>query len=125
MPITNTRFENGILYARETGDISKHEAEQWASELRKYALTSPQPIAAVIDALDVKFVSAGARIVLADASHTPNLKVIAVAAYSTLTMQTARMIGMLGERGTTHVFATYEDAESFARDLLNQIAHSR
>jgi hypothetical protein len=53
--------------------------------------------------------------VFAEASGIDKLKAISVATHDLVTMQTARVIGMLGERGRTHVFETLEQATEFAQ----------
>ena len=122
MPITDFHYDNHIFSAREVGHIDKADAERWVQALRQYAAASPTPIIAIVDALEVTFVSAGARMTFAEASKTPNLQAICVATQDMLISQTARVIGMLGERGRTHIFETVDEAREFAEELIAQLA---
>jgi len=119
MPITDMKFENGVFFAKESGHVDKADAELWAKALRQYAEASPTHIIALVDALEVTFVSSSARMVFADASGIEKLKAVSVATQDLVTTQTARVIGMLGERGRTHVFETLEQATRFARENAN------
>jgi hypothetical protein len=118
MPIIDMTFENGVFYAKEVGQVEKSDAETWARALRGYAATSPTPIVAVIDANEVNFVSAAARMIFAEASKTPKLKAICVGARDMMTMQMARVIGLLGERGRTFVFISMDEARKSAFEHL-------
>jgi hypothetical protein len=120
MPIIDFHYENHIFSAREVGHIDKADAERWVQALRQHAAASPTPIVAVVNALEVTFVSAGARMSFAESSKTPNLQAICVAAQDMLITQTARVIGMLGERGRTHIFESVEEACEFAEELIAQ-----
>jgi hypothetical protein len=122
MPVTDFHYNDHIFSAREVGHIDKSDAERWVEALRQNAAASPTPIVALIDAQEVTFVSAGARMAFAEASKTPNLQAICVITQDMLITQTVRVIGMLGERGRTHVFETIDDAREFAQDTLVQFA---
>src|SRR5687768_8144012 len=106
MPITDMKFEHGVFFAKESGRIDKADAECWASALRGYADSSRTPIIALIDALEVTFISPSARLVFASATGIAKLKAVSVATEDLVTAQTARVIGMLGKRGRTHIFET-------------------
>lgn len=121
MPITDYHFENSIFFAKESGQIDKTDAEAWAAALRQHAASNPIPIVALVDALEVTFVSAAARMVFAEASKTENLQAVSVATKHLLVTQTARVIGMLGERGRTYVFENLHEARQFAEDMVRQL----
>ena len=119
MPIIDMRFENGMFFAREVGDIDVQDAQEWAARLRSAAESYSSPIVALVDAMDVEFVHAEARDVFVRASHTPNVRVIAVAVASVLAVVTARSIILRGEPGKTYTFVTLAEARSFAKRILD------
>ena len=122
MPIQDTAFTNRIFFAREVGDISQADAEAWANALREHARKSAEPMGAVVDALEVTSVSAAARKIFAEASQTPNVRVVAVATKHLPITQTVRVIGMMGKRGTIQVFATLEEAREYAQKRLEAVS---
>lgn len=65
----NMHFENHIFYARPGENLSKADAITWVSGLRRCAEQTFSPIAAVIDARDVRFIAASARVVIAEATR--------------------------------------------------------
>jgi hypothetical protein len=119
MPITNLHFEDGIFFAEEVGNISKEEAEQWVALLTEHARNSPTPIVAVVDALQAGYVTAPARQLFADASFTPNLIAVCVAAQNVV-VATAGLIGMMGEHNRTYVFYSVAEARAYAEERLKQ-----
>jgi predicted alpha/beta hydrolase family esterase len=125
MPVQDTSFENRIFFAREVGNIDQADAEAWTMALRRHAQASPQPIVALVDALSVTSVTAAARKIFAQASQTPNLLLVAVATKDLPVTQTARVIGLMGKRGATHVFASLEEAREFAQTRLGAGAAKR
>ena len=117
MPIIDYSFESGIFFARETGDLSEADATEWAERLESCAASSPTPVAAVVDALEAGYAFDEAREIFARASYTTNLLCVAVASHP-FNETTARVIGLLGKLGHTHVFATVEEAYAYARRCL-------
>ncbi len=122
MPITNMRFDNGVFFAREVGDIDLAAAQEWAANLRLYAESYASPIVALVDAMDIGFVHNDARDVFARASRTPNVRMIAVAVASVLAVEASRSIMMRGEPGKTYCFVTLAEARSFALRMLQNSA---
>jgi hypothetical protein len=118
MPITQMKFENGIFFAYEEGRISKEDAKIWAKQAALYAANSPTPIVALVDALNVVYISTDARKVFVRASRIPNVKCAAVAAKNIVTEQTAKIIGLMADDGHTYVFSTLSEAHRFALDQL-------
>ena len=114
MPIVDMSFENGIFFAREYGRVDKADAKLWAERLSHHCMTSLVPVVAVIDALDVKYISTDARQIFVKASKIPNFNVSAVAAKELVTAQTARIIAMMSEENHCYVFGSLEEAEQFA-----------
>jgi anti-anti-sigma regulatory factor len=117
MAIVDYRFEDGIFYAREVGQITLEEAKEWARRLQEAAASHPTPIAAVVDALEVKRVDFMAQDVFSKASFTPRVLGIAVAT-TVVVSGTAQNIGLLGRKQHTAVFRTLAEAESHARQLV-------
>src|SRR5690606_6700923 len=122
MPITEMYFNDGILFAREQGRIEKVDAKRFAEQILHYASKHSGPIATVIDALDVKYISTDARKTFVRASTIPNCAFSAVAAKDAITVQTARVIGSMSQDGHTYIFATLEEAWDFA---LSRIKSAR
>jgi|FLYN01.1.fsa_nt_gi anti-anti-sigma regulatory factor len=118
MPITDFRFEHGIFFARETGQISGEDALIWLEALRICAEESPVPIVVLIDARELTFITTAAQKIFAKAAETPNVKVAAIAASTPLATQLSRIVGLLSrvrQTHDTHVFNTLEEAARFAR----------
>ncbi len=122
MPVTRMRFENGVFYAREVGDILADDAREWATGLRQAAESCPSPIVALVDAMDIGFVHPEARNIFAEASHTLNVRVIAVAVSSILAVEAARTVVMRGAPGKTYTFVTLTEARGFALRMLDSAA---
>lgn len=118
MPVVDMHFEDGVFFAREYGKIEKEDAKVWANAVARYAASSPTPIVAVIDALEVDFITTEARQVFVRASHTPNLMLSAVAAKGRVTYQTARIISVMAEEDHTYIFPSVPEAYAFARRHL-------
>lgn len=115
MPITDIDFSNGIYYAKETGYITREDAELWAKYARKFAAESPTPIVALVDALDVTAIANEARQIFVKAAKTPNLKISAIASNAPIPTTATRIIGMMVDKDHTNVFPTFEEALRFAR----------
>lgn len=110
MPICDLKFENTIFSARQTGHICKEDAEMWVRHLRQYAMTSSRPIVVLIDGREATYMSVEARMVLARASVTPNVKMYLVVNDSNLTLQFTRMIEMLSQPHPKMMFTSLEEA---------------
>jgi hypothetical protein len=82
------------------------------------------PIVAVVDALDVTFVTTEARQIFVRTSTIPNFKASAVVARDAVTLQTARIIGRMAEHDHTHIFGSIEEALYFARRQLGAAAQT-
>ncbi len=119
MPITDMWFEGGFFFAKEMGRIDKDDAKAWAQRADELAAANAEPIAAVVDALEVTYVTAEARQIFVRASKIPNLAFAVVATRDVITTQTANIIGMMAQREHTYVFGSLEDAWDFARRNLN------
>jgi len=118
MPIHDISFENGLYFARESGEISLADAELWAKYAVLYASHSETPIVALIDARDVTFVTVEARRIFVRASHIPNLHGACVATKTVRNTQTSRIIGKMAQHDHTSVFETLEEARWHAQRLL-------
>ncbi len=118
MPMSHMRFESGLFFAREVGDILVNDAQEWTTQLRAAAESYCSPIVALVDAMDIGFIYADAREVFVRASRTPNVRIIAVAVSSILAVETARGIAMRSEPGKTYTFVTLAEARSFALRML-------
>lgn len=119
MPIIDIHFENSILFAKEIGEISEEDALEWAHQVQHYAEHSPTPIVALIDAIDVKFISHKARKIFIKAANTRNFKASAVATHDQSTIQTARVLGIMAPDKHTYIFDNLEQAHQFALELAN------
>ncbi|MEQ8676989.1 MAG: hypothetical protein RLP44_14970 [Aggregatilineales bacterium] len=122
MPITEMYFNDGILFVREQGRIEKQDAKRFAEQILHCASKHSGPIAAVIDALEVNYISTDARKIFVRASTLPNFSFSAVAARDAITAQTARVIGSMSQDGHTYIFPTLEDAWDYA---LSRIKSAR
>jgi hypothetical protein len=120
MPIHDISFEDGIYFARESGEISLADAELWAKYAVLYASHSQTPIVALIDARDVTFITVEARRVFVRASHIPNLRGACVATKSVRNAQTSRIIGKMSLDDHTFVFETLEEARWYAQRLAHE-----
>lgn len=127
MPISDMRFENGILFAKERGHITGEDALVWLENLRAYAAESPVPIVILIDARELTFISTAAQKIFAKAAETPNIKVASVATGTPLATQLSRIVGLLSrvrQTHDTHIFHTLEEATHFARQHAQDVAAS-
>lgn len=122
MPIDSIVFENGIFYCREFGNLTKEDALLWAEKAFEFArLSAPQPIVALIDALDVQFVSMDARYVFAKASGIDGLALAAVVTKDPITEQSSRIISVMAVRKHTYLFKSIEDARAFLDEAIPHI----
>lgn len=119
MPIVDMKFEDGIFSAREYGRIEKADAKAWVEKLSHHCLTSLVPVVALVDALEVKYISTEARQIFVRASKIPNFKCSAVAAEQLITVQTARVIARMSQKDHTYIFATLKEARAFALDQID------
>jgi hypothetical protein len=120
MPITQMYFKGGVFFAKEVGRIGREDARSWSETVREYTDSSPTPIAAVVDALEVTFVTSEARQIFVRCSHIPNFAVGAVATQDSAITYTAHVIGAMSERGHSFVFPTVEEAWDFAVEKLKK-----
>lgn len=116
----NMHFENHVFYARPGESLNKAEAITWVSALRRYAEQTFSPIVAVIDARDLKFIPASARVVLAEATRMWRVKALVFVTDDSTMLQTVRMIGILGEDKATRAFTTLDEAVHFAYKATQQ-----
>jgi hypothetical protein len=121
MPIVDMRFENGIFFAREYGQIEEGDAQLWADTLRSYAQASPAPIVVLVDAREVTAVTRAAGEVFAQATQTPNVRVSAVAAGSAVMAQVSRNITLHAKRNSSYIFMDFDEALNFAKEQAARI----
>ena len=119
MPITDYHFENRIFFAKESGDISKEDAQQWVKRLQKTASSSELPIVALVDVMEVHSVLRAAEQLFIEGAYTENLLAVLVATNAVVSVQ-ARTIGLLGKRGHTRIFNSLDDARSHAEWIVSQ-----
>ena len=117
MPVIDYAFQERVFSAKEIGDISAKDAEEWAAQLTQHAQESPTKIVALVDALEVKRVAAKAVDIFSKASFTPNLIAVVVATNSVIS-PTATNIGLLGRRNQTLVVRTLQEAQECCAKLL-------
>jgi hypothetical protein len=122
MTAMNMYFENHIFYARPGESLNKADALAWVSALRRYAEQTFSPIAAVIDARDLQFIAASARVVIAEATRMWRVQTLVFVTDDSTMLQTVRMIGMLGEDNATRAFTTLDEALHFAQQATQQSA---
>ncbi len=125
MPICDMRFETGIFFAKEIGQIYGEEALAWTEELQRYAAQSPVPIVVLIDARELTFISTAAQRIFTKAAETPNVKVAAVATGTPLATQLSRIVGLLSrvrQTHDTHIFNTLEEATQFAQSQAKVVS---
>lgn len=118
MPITDYKFENRIFFAVESGHLTGEDGQDWANRLKAAAVSSPDPIIALIDARTVLSITRAAERAFIDASYTHNLMAVVVATNPRTTLQ-AMTIGILGQRGYTRIFRTMEEAAEYATSLIH------
>ncbi len=121
MPIVNMHFKDGIFFAKEVGRIDKDDARQWTQTLAELTQQSRTPVVALIDALEVTYISSSARQIFIKSSHLPNFAVSAVAANNIISQQTSRVMGLMAEHNHTHVFPTLEEAYAFAVQVAQEV----
>ena len=119
MPVTDFNFQNRIFFAVESGVISGDDAKDWAKRLVECTQTSEGAVVALVDARTVTSVTRPAERIFIQASHTDNLLAVVVATNPIVSLQ-ATTIGILGQRGYTRVFLTYEEAQQHAESLVKQ-----
>jgi hypothetical protein len=117
MPITDYSFQDRIFFAKESGVISASDATEWANRLVEHAKQSPQPIVAVVDALEVTRMVVQAYDIFSKASFTPNVLAVVVTTNTVMSVS-SKAIGLLGKRNQTVVFPTLDAARKHAQDLL-------
>ncbi|MBZ0276522.1 MAG: hypothetical protein K8I60_10275 [Anaerolineae bacterium] len=118
MPVCDMRFENGIFYSRQVGEVDTADAQEWVAAMQQYAGTSADPIVMLIDACEATVVTPAASLVLLEGSATPNIAVAVIVANSGAMQQRSQVIGMMSEPHSSHpsyVFTNYVEAEKFAR----------
>lgn len=118
MPITDLRFERGIFFAKESGQISGEDALLWVEALRACAEENTVPIVILIDACELTFITTAAQKIFTKAAETPNVKVAVVATGNPVATQLSRIVGLLSrvrQTHDTHVFQTLDEATQFAR----------
>ncbi len=118
----NMHFENHIFYARPGESLNKADAIAWVSALRRCAEQTFSPVAVVIDARDLKFIAASARVVIAEATRMWRVQSLIFVTDDSTMLQTVRMIGILGEANATRAFPTLDEAMYFARQITQQVA---
>lgn len=117
MPIINYDFHDAIFSAKEVGNITAEEAQEWSNKLTDCAQQSPVKLVALVDALEVKNVVLRAVDIFTKASYTPNVIAIVVATNNVVS-STATNIGLLGMRNKTLVFRTLQEARECCANLL-------
>jgi anti-anti-sigma regulatory factor len=95
------------------GDVHKNEARRWYNTLCRHAQNHPEPFYALIDLHHVPFIGSTARIQFADATRLPQVQGLLFITGEPHMQQTVRMIGMLGEPGSTYAFNSLQDAREF------------
>ena len=119
MPITDVRFEDGIFFCKEEGNINKDDALHWVELATHYVRErNGEAVVAVIDAFGVKAVSLDARNIFAQSTNRTGVIAAAIATNQFTTTQTARVIGLTSTERHTYVFRTLEEATDFARQTL-------
>jgi hypothetical protein len=73
MPITGYHFENRIFFAKESGIITREDAQEWVGRLKQLAETSELPIVALVDAMEVNSVLRAAEQLFIEGAYTDNL----------------------------------------------------
>ena len=122
MPFADMYAEEGIFYAKAIGRIDQNDCDLWVQELRMFAQSSFSPVAAMVDAREVQFISPAARALIADATRIPRVRAIVFAAKAEWLTQVLHEIGKSGERGRTQVFPTPKEAASYAQACVTNAA---
>ena len=119
MPITDYTFENRIFFAKESGLITREDAQTWSVRLKAATEASETPIVALVDAMDVTFIDRVAQRIFQESSHFDNLLAVIVATNRSAALQ-SETIGLLGKRGYTRVLGSLEEATQEAGEILSQ-----
>ena len=119
MPITDYHFQDRVFFAKEAGNISKHEATEWTDKLTNHAEQATEKIIALVDAVDVKRVDFAAQQIFSKASFTPNVMAVVVVA-NNVVGGTATNISLLGKRQQTVIFQSFDEANQYVQQLLDE-----
>lgn len=116
MAILLMQIENSVFVTSFEGHVDKVDADQWFATLHEHASASGTPVIAILDFTKVKFISAPARITIAEATKMRNVRLLIVATNDLMMTQTARMISLLGEQGRMVILVSIEEARRYAAE---------
>jgi hypothetical protein len=122
MPIEDIHFDQEIVSSKVVGQVDRADADKWVIAIQRFVEMKRGPIIALMDALEATFVTVSARVVFAQTSRNANLIGLIVAADNSITVQSFRVTGMLGEQGHTFIFTTLDEARQFAKDRIRGIS---
>ena len=121
MPISNIRFADGIFYCKESGRVDEADARLWSDKAHEFAASASQPIVALVDATEATYITAAARHVFARSTQIPNLHTGVVVTDNFLVQQNAHLITLMSPNRHTRLFASFAEAERFAREQAQQL----
>jgi hypothetical protein len=114
MAIVDLHFEDGIFHTCVCGCFNKSDVMTWANALRRCLQQALKPVV-LIDMTAVDFIPTSARMLIAEVMRTLPVRALVFATADNTLLQSARMIGILGEPGRTYAFASLEEARQFAQ----------
>lgn len=122
MPVSDCHFDpRGVFFCRQSGRIDTDDAKYWVEQASQYTIPAQRPIAAFVDAQEVQSVTYGARKVLRDASHLPNLAFSVVVVQRPLVIQSVRVVALMSKQEHTFVFTDLQEATQFLHQRLQTV----
>lgn len=110
MPIKNLSANDGVIHGCFIGDITADEMQHFVDYVHTYSRTHPRPIVALIDAREMLYVRAAARVVFARATSSSRYGYTALVAENFPAHQNASMLRLMAVDGHAAIFDSYEEA---------------
>lgn len=124
MAVDQIHRENNIVIVRFEAELTRADATVWFNALQRAIDEQDRSVVALIDATSVSFVSAAARLIIAQTLRLPQITAVLFVSWQPAILQSMRMTGMLGERNRMRLFTSMDEAWYFAREQCNPQAQS-
>lgn len=119
MPIHNMNFEGGIFFTKQVGYVDDVDGRMWMNALKKYSNASLSPVVALVDMREVDRLCPTVLRVFSALKDMGNVMGVAIIASEQMNSRNAQVMSKLSMMGGLRVFATMDEARSFARMRLN------
>jgi hypothetical protein len=119
MPIHNMNYEAGIFFTKQVGYVDDVDIRMWHNALNKYAKIGDTPVMAIIDMREIDRLCPTSTKVLSGALALPNVLGIAIVTSDVMCSRNARVFGTLNEQKGVRIFATTDDAYTFAQSRIS------